>query len=107
MVDGMYVLVNVMLSIMSVMSPPPALCNLSVRTVMKLCTLGVFALLLGLCACVVFVVMWSSLSVSEVVFVSYVDAVVAVFVLHVCMLRECQDARVTTMLLWRKGEVWV
>ena len=25
-------------------SPPPALCNLSVRTVLKLCTLGVFAL---------------------------------------------------------------
>ena len=26
------------------MSPPPALCNLSARTVVKLCTLGVFAL---------------------------------------------------------------
>ena len=25
-------------------SPPPALCNLSVRTVVKLCTLGVLAL---------------------------------------------------------------
>ena len=33
-----------MLSLMSVMSPPPALCNLSARTVVKLCTLGVFAL---------------------------------------------------------------
>ena len=31
----------VMLSLMSVMSPPPALCNLSLRTVVKLCTLGV------------------------------------------------------------------
>ena len=30
-----------MLSPMSVMSPPPALCNLSLRTVVKLCTLGV------------------------------------------------------------------
>ena len=36
----------------------------------------------------------------------YVDAVVAVtvmhvlFVLHVCMLRECEGARVTTMLVW-------
>ena len=30
------VVVNVMLSLMSVMSPPPALCNLSVRTVVKL-----------------------------------------------------------------------
>ena len=37
-------MVNVMLSLMSVMSPPPALCNLSVRTVVKLCTLGVLAL---------------------------------------------------------------
>ena len=32
-VEGMSVVVNVMLSLMSVMSPPPALCNLSVRTV--------------------------------------------------------------------------
>ena len=29
---------------MSVMSPPPAVCNLSARTVVKLCILGVFAL---------------------------------------------------------------
>ena len=36
--------VNVMLSLMSVMSPPPALCNISTRTVVRLCTLGVFAL---------------------------------------------------------------
>ena len=43
-VKGMSVIVNVMLSLMSVMSPPPALCNLSVRTVVKLCTLGVLAL---------------------------------------------------------------
>ena len=41
---GMSVVVKVMLSLMSVMSPPPALCNLSARTVVKLCTLGVFAL---------------------------------------------------------------
>ena len=33
MVECMSVLVNVMLSLMSVMSPPPTLCNLSVRTV--------------------------------------------------------------------------
>ena len=38
-VDGMSVVVNVMLSIMIVMSPPPALCNISVSTVVKLCTL--------------------------------------------------------------------
>ena len=34
MVEGMSVVVNVMLSLISVMSPPPALCNLSLRTVM-------------------------------------------------------------------------
>ena len=44
MVDGMSVVVNVMLSLMSVMSPPPALCNLSLCTVVKLCTLGVLTL---------------------------------------------------------------
>ena len=44
MVEGMSVVMNVMLSQMSVMSPPPALCNLSVRTVVKLCTLGTLAL---------------------------------------------------------------
>ena len=35
MVECMSVVVNVMLSLMSVMSPPPALCYLSVRTVVK------------------------------------------------------------------------
>ena len=44
MVEGMSVVVNVMFSLMSVMSPHPALCNLSARTVVKLCTLGVFTL---------------------------------------------------------------
>ena len=42
MVECMSVVVNVMLSVMNVMSPPPNLCNLSVRTVVKLCTFGVF-----------------------------------------------------------------
>ena len=38
----MSVVVNdVMLSLMSLMSPPPALCNLSVRTAVKLCIFGV------------------------------------------------------------------
>ena len=36
--------VNVMLSLMIVMSPPPALCNISVRTAVRLCMLGVLAL---------------------------------------------------------------
>ena len=36
-VECMSVVVNVMLSLMSVMCPPPALCNLSVRTAVKLC----------------------------------------------------------------------
>ena len=44
MVEGMSVVVNVRLYLMSVMSPPPALGKLSVRTVVKLCTLGILAL---------------------------------------------------------------
>ena len=48
MVEGMYVVVNIMLSLMSVMSPPPALCNLSLRTVVKLYTLSVLAFGLSL-----------------------------------------------------------
>ena len=41
-----------------------------------------------------------------------VDAVGAVtrvllFVLHVCILRECEGARVTTMLVWGMDEVWL
>ena len=44
MVEGMYVVVNVILSLINVLSLPPALCYLSVRTLVKLCTLGVFAL---------------------------------------------------------------
>ena len=50
--------------------------------------------------------------VSEVVVLPYVDAVVAVsvicvllFVLHVCMLRECDSARLTSMLVWGMDEV--
>ena len=44
MVEGMSVMVNAMLSLMSVMSPPPALCNLSLCTVVKLCASGGFTL---------------------------------------------------------------
>ena len=43
-VEGVSVVVNVMFSLMSVMSPLSALCNLSLRRVVKLCTFGVFAL---------------------------------------------------------------
>ena len=61
MVEGMSVVGNVMLSLMGVMSPPPALCNLSLRTVVKLGTLGVLTLGVSLvflncddiCMCVV------------------------------------------------------
>ena len=48
MLECMSVVVNAMLYLMSVMSPPTALCNLSVRTVVKLCTLGVLALWMSL-----------------------------------------------------------
>ena len=44
MVECMSVVMNVMLSLMSVMSPLLAVCNLSVRTAVKLCILGVLAL---------------------------------------------------------------
>ena len=44
MVEGMSIVVNVILCLMGVMSPPHALCNQSGCTLVKLCTLGVFAL---------------------------------------------------------------
>ena len=52
-------------------------------------------------------------SVCEFVVVPYVDEVVAVtvmrvllFVLRVCLLRECDAARLTTMQGWGIDEVW-
>ena len=48
MVEGMSVVVNVMLSLISVMNPSPALYKLSARTVVKLCNLSVFALRVSL-----------------------------------------------------------
>ena len=55
------------------------------------------------------------MSVCEVVVVPYVvRAVVAVtvmhvllFVLHVCVLCECEGGRVTAVLVWGLGEVWL
>ena len=44
MVEGMSVVVNVMLSLNSVMIPLLALCYLSAHTVVKICICGVFAL---------------------------------------------------------------
>ena len=45
--------------------------------------------------------------------VPYVDEVVPVtvmhvllFVLHVCLLRECDGVRSTAMLVWGMDEVW-
>ena len=54
-------------------------------------------------------------SVCEVLVVPYVvSAVVAVtvmhvllFVLHVCVLQECEGGRVTEMLVWGPGEMWL
>ena len=107
MVEGMSVGVNVMLSLMSVMSPPSALyfgcfdfrgelgflncddiyVDLQCDDISRTFTAG-YVCLCGVC---------SPWSVCEVVVVPYVvGAVVAVtvmhvllFVLHVCMLREC------------------
>ena len=36
-----------------------------------------------------------------------VAAVVSVTVMHVCMLHECEGARVTAVLVWGSGEVWL
>ena len=52
-VESMSVVVNVLLSLMSVMSPPHALCNLSVRSAVKLCILGVLALGVSLVSSIV------------------------------------------------------
>ena len=45
--------------------------------------------------------------------VPYVDKVVAVtvmrgllFVLHMCLLRECDGVKLTAMLVWRMDEEW-
>ena len=50
----------------------------------------------------------------RVLMVPYVDAVVGVTVmrvllsvLHVCMLRECDAANVTAMMVWAMEEVWL
>ena len=66
--------------------------------------------LLGMCACMVCGVC-SPWSVCEVVvephFVSAVTVMhVLLFVLHVCVLREYEAARVTAILVWGQGEVW-
>ena len=75
MAYGMFVVVNVMLYLMSVMNPPAALCNLSARTVVKLCTLGVFALGVSLFSWIVMlyacVSLISSLSSSSLFFISF------------------------------------
>ena len=56
MVEGTFVRVNVMLSLMSVISPPPPppdLCGLSARTVVYVGTLGVFDLEVSLASRIV------------------------------------------------------
>ena len=49
-------------------------------------------------------------SVREFVVVPYVVAVtvmhVLLFVLHVCLLRECDGVRLTTVFVWGMDEVW-
>ena len=144
MAEGMSVVVNVKLFLMSVMSPPPAFCNLSARTVVKLCTLGVcFRGELGFLNCddidmcvvnkqfellefvfdfvyvdrsmmrflsLLLLGVWSCgrlWSVCEVVVVPYMECggccdcdACTVVVLNVCILRECEGARVTAMLVW-------
>ena len=69
-------------------------------------------LFLGLRACVVFVVMWWSLACllgclrTLCGYGGFGDCD-AVIVMQVCMQRECEGARVTAMLVWGTGEVWL
>ena len=58
--------------------------------------------LLGLWSC-------GRLSSVVVVVVHYVDAVVAVtcVLLFLCLLKECDGARLMAMLLWGMDEVWL
>ena len=71
-VKGMSVVVNVMLSLMSVMSPAPALCNLLVCTAVKSCIFGILSPFMLTCSMMKFVA------------VTVMD--VLLFVLHVCVL---------------------
>ena len=72
-------------------------------------------LLLGLCPCVVSVFMWSSFvcllgcRVTLCGCGGFCDCEMRVrwFVLHVCMLREYDGARLTAMLVWGMDEVWL
>ena len=74
MVEGMSVVVNVMLSLMSVMSPPHNLCNMSVRTVVKLCTFGIFGLGVNLASWICMCAVKKHVELLEFVFNSvYVD----------------------------------
>ena len=107
-VEGMSVVVNVMLYLMSVMSPPPVLCNLQAVTVVKLCTLGVcFRGELGflncddICMCVVN----NQFELLEFVFDSVYDGLQYDEIYLNCTagsvsLRECKGERVTAMLVW-------
>ena len=55
MVEYISVVVNVMLYLMGVMSPLPAECYLSARTMLRLCTLSMFALGLSLVSWIVMI----------------------------------------------------
>ena len=66
--------------------------------------------------CVPVLCLWSCgrlWSICEFVVVPYVDEVVTVtvmrvllFVLYVCLLRECDGVRLTEILVWGMDEVW-
>ena len=65
-------------------------------------------LLLGLGACVVCVVMWSSLSVCKVVLVAYVDVMhVLLFLVNVCMVSECKGEDGDGNAGVGEGEAWL
>ena len=87
---------------MSVMSPPPALCNLSALTMVKLCTLGVFALGVSLVSRIVMIsacVSWiSSLSSSNWFLIPFMLTCSMIRFLSLLLLGMCPC--VVSVVLW-------
>ena len=81
-----------MLSLISVINPPPALCNISVRTVVKLSTLGVF------CALGVSLVSWIMMIYACVSWISSLSSSSLFFIPF--MLTSSMMTFLTLLLLW-------
>ena len=96
MVEGMFVIVNVMLSLMRVMIPPPALCNLSTHTVVKLCTFGVFDLGVSLVSWIVMIY----------VCVSWISGLTSSSLFLIPFMLTCSKMRLSHFYWWVCVFVW-